>query len=105
MQHLELTSPVTLETWQAVLRGTDSATIFQDHARTFQGSHQFNITIKLRQIIDDFGAQSLTAIFSVRHGMVEGVWIDPLHNYIATVFSKATGDDDDVVLINSLMNR
>ncbi len=105
MRHLLLTSPVTLETWQSVLRGTDSATIFQDYAQTFQGSRQFNITIELQRIIDDFGIQSLTAIYSVRHGMVEGVWIDPLHNYIATVFSKATGDDDDVVLINSFMNR
>ena len=105
MQHLELTSPVPLETWQAVLRGTDSATIFQAYAQTFQGSRQFNITIELQRIIDAFRDQSLTAIYSVRHGMIEGVWIDPLHNYIATVFSKATGNDDDAVLINSLMNR
>jgi hypothetical protein len=102
MQHLELTSPVGLEAWQEVLRGADSATVFQDHARTFHGPRHFNITNELKQLIDDFGAQSLTAIFSVRNGMVEGVWIDPLHNYIATVFSKATGDDEDAVLINSL---
>jgi hypothetical protein len=105
MQHLELTSPVLLEAWQAVLRGVDSATLFQTYAQTFQGSRQFSITTELQQLIDDFGAESATAIYAVRHGMVEGVWIDHLHNYIATVFSKVSGDDEDAVLINSLMNR
>ena len=105
MHHLELTSPVTFESWQAVLSGVDSGTVFQDHAETFQGPKRFNITPELKQIVDDFGAKSLTAIFSVRHGVVEAVWIDPLHNYFATAFSKATGDDEDAVLINSLMNR
>jgi hypothetical protein len=105
VQHLELTSPVSIETWQAVLRGADSATIFQSYAQTFQGPQQFGVTTELRQIIDDFGDGSLGAVFSIRRGMIEAVWIDPLHNYIATVFSKATGDDEDVVLINSLMNR
>jgi len=105
MLHLQLASPVALEAWQEVPRGTNSATIFQNHARTFHGLHQFNITIELKQIIDDFGAQIPTAIFWVRNGMGEGVWIDPLHNYIAAVYSKATGDDEDVVMINLLVNR
>jgi hypothetical protein len=37
--------------------------------------------------------------------MIERVWIDALHNYIAFVFSKTNGEDDDGVLINSLMNQ
>jgi hypothetical protein len=38
-------------------------------------------------------------------GLVEGVWFDPFHNYTATVFSKATGDDDDFVMINSFSGK
>jgi hypothetical protein len=44
-----------------------------------------------------------TATFAVRSGLVEGAWLASYHNYIATVFSKAAGDDDDdFVLINSI---
>jgi hypothetical protein len=31
-----------------------------------------------------------SAKFIAMNGIVEGVWLDPFNNYIATVFSKAT---------------
>jgi hypothetical protein len=34
--------------------------------------------------------------------MVEGAWIDERHNYIAIVFTKASGDPEDCVLIQSI---
>ena len=105
MQHLELTSTVSLKTWQSALQGTDATFVFQDHAQTFQTSRTFGISTELKKVVDDFGGQSEAAIFAIRYGMIEGVWVDPLHNYIAIVFSKAKGDDEDVVLINSLMNK
>jgi hypothetical protein len=37
------------------------------------------------------------ATIAVRHGLVEGVWLRLFHSYIATIFSKATGDDGDMI--------
>ncbi|MGO9267792.1 MAG: hypothetical protein ACLQBA_23375 [Candidatus Binataceae bacterium] len=79
----------------------DSAPEFHDYAFAFLGPQPLNITDELKQILDDFGSQRFTAVFAVRHGMVEAVWFDLFHNYLAIVFSKATGDDDDFVMINS----
>jgi hypothetical protein len=102
MQHVQLDSPFSLEDWQKGLYAVDSATTFHTHADTFQGPQKLDITPELKQILDDFGSQSLKGNFAVRHGMVEGVWLDEFHNYIATAFSKATGDEDDFVMINSI---
>ncbi len=82
------------------MRRVDSDTTFHDHPTAFQ--HPVRVPDELQQILDDFGDQTLTATFAVRHGVVEGVWIDPHHNYFATMFSKATGDEDDFVMINSI---
>jgi hypothetical protein len=82
------------------MRRVDSDTSFYDHTTAFQ--HPVLVPDRLQEILDDFGDQILTATFAIRNGLVEGVWIDPHHNYIATVFSKATGDDDDFVMINSI---
>jgi hypothetical protein len=101
MQHTQLERPVSLETWKTFLSEVDSATVFHDHASAFEGSQPLNITDELKQILDDFGPQQFTAVFAVGHGMVESVWFDPFHHYFAIVFSKATGDDDDFVMINS----
>jgi len=101
MQHTQLERPVSLELWQEVLSEMDSATGFHDHAFAFEGPQPLNITAELKEILEDFGPQRFTAVFAVRHGMVEAVWFDPVHNYLAIVFSKATGDEDDFVMINS----
>jgi NAD-dependent deacetylase len=99
---LTLENPVTLEKWQQILSAVDSATTFHDHATTFKGSQAVRLSDDLQKILDQFGKEVQTATFAVRHGLVEGAWLDPFHNYIATVFSKATGDDDDFVVINSI---
>jgi hypothetical protein len=98
-QHLQLKNPVTLECWQGWLREADSATTFHDYPRTFRGSVE--ITNELQQLLNDFGEQTRKGIFAVRHGIVEGVWLDPYHNYVAIAFRKASGDPEDCVLINS----
>ena len=99
---LTLENPVTLEEWQQILSAVDSATTFHDHATTFKGSQAVRIPDDLQKILDQFGREVQTATFAVRHGLIEGAWLDPFHNYIETVFSKATGDDDDFVMINSI---
>jgi hypothetical protein len=86
-----------------MLHNVDPDTTFHDHVTAFQSPVE--IPDKLQTIFDDFGAQTLAASFAVRRGIVEGVWIDPHHNYIATVFRKAAGDDDDFVMINSISRR
>ena len=105
MQHVRVENPISSEKWQKFMLGVEPEITFHNHVSAFQGPQRVNIADKLKQILDDFGAQGLTAVFAVRHGMVEGLWIDPNHNYLATVFSKATGDDDDFVMINSLSGR
>ncbi len=82
------------------MRRVDSDTTFHDYAAAFQ--HPVRVPDRLQEILNDFGDQIWTATFAVRNGLLEGVWIDPHHNYIATVFSKASGDDDDFVMINSI---
>jgi len=99
-QHVRSEKPIPSEVWIDFMRHLDSDTTFHDHAAAFQ--HPVRVPDRLREIIDDFGDQARTAIFAIRNGLVEGVWIDPHHNYMATVFSKATGDDDDFVMINSI---
>jgi len=100
VQHVRSERPISSEMWVDILRGVDSETTFHDHTTTFQTP--VVVPDRLQKIIDDFGDHILTATFAIRNGLVEGVWIDPHHNYIATVFSKATGDDDDFVMINSI---
>jgi hypothetical protein len=78
----------------------DSATTFHDYATTFKGSQAVRIRNELQKILDYFGKEVRIATFAVRHGLVEGFWLRPFHNYIATVFNKATGDDDDFVMID-----
>ena len=46
--------------------------------------------------------QCRDAVYAVRNGMIEAVWLDPFHNYMAIVFTKASGDDEDFVLIGSI---
>jgi hypothetical protein len=104
--HGELTPPVQLEqsvslnVWQQILSAVGSGTTFHDHVSTFQGSQPVNITDELKRILDHFGTDGLTAMFAIWNGIVEGVWLDPFHNYIATVLSKARGDG--FVIINSI---
>jgi hypothetical protein len=103
MPHVRSEKPISLEEWQEFLRHVDPETTFHDHERTFHSP--LEIPDRLQTIINDFGVQALAATFAVRHGVLEGVWINPHHNYIATVFRKSAGDEDDFVMINSLTRR
>ena len=105
MQHVKVGKPLSLELWQQLLSELDSATTFQDHAFTFEGPQPATITNELKQVVDDFGTQSLSAVFAVSHGMVKSVWLDPFHNYIAVPFSKANGDEYDLVTIISFWGK
>jgi hypothetical protein len=35
--------------------------------------------------------------------LVEGTWLRRFHNYIATIFSRDTGNADDFVMIDSML--
>ncbi len=84
--------PISLEEWREFVRSVDPDTTFHGNATASQSPVE--IPARLQAIFEDFGAQVLAATFAVRHGVVEGAWIDPQHNYIATVFRKSAGDDD-----------
>lgn len=102
MQHLKLTKPFSREEWQSFLSAADPATSFHDYTFAFGGACRFHIAAELRQIVDDFGPQSHGAIYAIRKGMIESVWIDDYHHYIAIVFSKVSGDPEDAVLVQSI---
>ena len=99
-QHCETERPITLECWQGWLLDVDATTTFHEYPSTLRGA--LRISNELQRLVDDFGEQTLEAVFAVRHGIVEGVWLDLHHNYVATIFTKASGDPEDCVLINSL---
>lgn len=99
-QHGETERPITLECWQSWLRDVDATTTFHEYPSALRGA--LKITNELQQLLYDFGEQTRQAVFAVRHGIVEGVWLGLHHNYVATVFTKASGDPEDCVLINSI---
>lgn len=102
MHHLTLRKPFSCREWQSFLSKVDAATSFHDYTFAFGGACRFSITAELQQIVDDFGPQSHGAMYAVRNGMIESVWIDDYHDYIAIVFSKASGDPEDAVLVQSV---
>lgn len=105
MQHLKLTKPYSCMEWQSFLSAVDPATSFHDYTFAFGGAFRFKVTVELQQIVDDFGPQSHGATYAIRNGMIESVWIDDYHHYIAIVFSKASGDPEDAVLVQSVSAR
>ena len=105
MQHLKLTKPFTCTEWESFLSALDPATSFHDYTFAFGGLCRFSITAELRQIVDDFGPQSHGATYAIRNGMIESVWIDDYHHYIAILFTKASGDPEDAVLVQSVSSQ
>jgi hypothetical protein len=99
MQHTELQAPAALSEWQAFLRAADSQVTFQDYRTLFEGPAPFTITDELRQIVEDFGPASREAVYALLGKEIYAVWIDPFHNYVAIVCTKAGGDPEDATLI------
>ena len=105
MQHTELRAPVALSEWQAFLRAADRQVAFQDFRTLFEGPTAFTITDELNQIVEDFGPTSRDAVYAVLDEEIYAVWIDPYHNYLAIVCTKASGDPEDATLIMSYGRR
>jgi hypothetical protein len=82
---------ISLQEWREFVDNVALDTTIHDHGTAFQPHVKF--PDKLRTILENFGAQTLAGWFAVRR---------PRHNYIATVFRKSAGDEDDCVMINSL---
>ena len=101
MQHTELQAPVALSEWQALLRAVDHQVAFQDYRTLFEGPAAVTITGELNQIIEDFEPSSREAVYAVLGNEIYAVWIDPFHNYLAIVCTKASGDPEDATLIMS----
>ena len=99
MKHTELQAPVALSDWQAYLRAVDPAVIFQDYQTLYEGPTRFTVTDELNQIVEDFGSASHEAVYAVLGEEIYAVWIDPFHNYLAVVCTKASGDPEDATLI------
>jgi hypothetical protein len=93
---------ITLNSWLEFMRDLDAATTFHDYRSAFEGARPFAITRELKEVLDQFSAQSRTATFAVRKGRVEAFWLDEFHNHMAVVHSKASGDPCDAVAILSL---
>jgi hypothetical protein len=102
MQHVQLDTPLSLEDWQSFVHAWESATEFHDYEFAFEGIAPLTITDELKQILEDFGARGRQAVFAVRYATIEAFWLDPLHNYVAIVCTKASGDAEDCVLTMSI---
>jgi hypothetical protein len=96
-QHVQRSTPLGLDIWVDIMMSTLGAT-----ATFHRGRPALHITDELSRLLDDFGDQCRDAVYAVRNGMIEAVWLDPFHNYVAIVFTKASGDDEDCVLIGSI---
>jgi hypothetical protein len=75
---------------------------FSDYHAVFETAQPCTIAARLKEILDEFGQQGHAAVFSVWRHDVAGFWVDPLHNYLGIHFSKASGDEFDGVLVNSI---
>jgi hypothetical protein len=97
---IQLDRPLELADWQAMFRAMDGdATTFHAHATAFAGN---DITEELQCVLAHFGDRCARAVYAVRNGTIEAVWIDAHHNYVAIVCTKASGDPEDCVLIQSI---
>jgi hypothetical protein len=96
-QHVQRSTPLSLDIWMDMMMSTLGAT-----ATFHRGRPPLHITEELSRLLDDFGDQCRDAVYAVGNGMIEAVWLDPFHNYTAIVFTKASGDDEDCVLIGSI---
>jgi len=96
-RHVQRSTPLGLENWIDIMTSTLGAT-----ATFYRGRPALLITDELSRLLDDFGDQCRDAVYAVRNGMIEAVWLDPFHNYMAIVFTKASGDHEDCVLIGSI---
>jgi hypothetical protein len=102
MGHVTLPKPFALEIWQEVLQKVDPDTTFHDYRTVFEGPRPHAIAARMKEILEEFGIDGQKAVFSVRGDDVTGFWVDPFHNYVATVFSRAKGDEFDDVMVNSI---
>lgn len=98
---VRLEHPLDLEAWKKLLHTIgDGDTSFHDHATAFDG--RAAITDELSSLLLKFSdEQRASAVFAIRHAVIEGVWLDTRHNYFAIIFTEASGDPGDFVLINS----
>ena len=96
-QHTQRSTPLGLDIWVDIMMSTLGTT-----ATFHRGRPALHITDELSRLLDDFGEQCHDAVYAVRSGMIEAVWLDPFHNSMAIVFTKASGDDEDCVLIGSI---
>jgi hypothetical protein len=98
-KHVQRSTPLGLDIWIDMMMST-----LGDTATFHRGRPALHITDELSRLLDDFGDQcrDADAVYAVSNGMIEAVWLDPFHNYTAIVFTKASGDDEDCVLIGSI---
>jgi hypothetical protein len=95
-RHVRRSTPLGLDTWVESQLSLDAATTFQ------RGRPSLCITDELSRLLDDFGERCGGAVYAVRNGVIEAVWIDEFSNFTAIIFSKASGDSEDCVLIGSI---
>jgi hypothetical protein len=93
---------VAIENWQDFMAGVFPGCTFRNFAGAFEGTETRQIAPRLQEILSEFGEQRRTAVFAVHEDAIVGLWVDPHHNYVAIKFSKASGDEFDGFMVNSL---
>ena len=94
--------PTTRETWQEIMGSVFPGCTFLDFATAFAGPEKPTMAPRLQEILAEFPDQERGGSFCKHEDAIVGFWLDPLHNYSAIRFSKASGDDFDGFLVNSI---
>jgi hypothetical protein len=93
---------VAVEAWQDFMLAVYHGSTFHDYQATFASAQARPIAPRLEEILSKFGEYGHAAVFAVHQDAIVGFWADPHHNYMAIKFSKASGDEFDGFLVNSL---
>ena len=94
--------PLAREAWEDMMRSVFAGCVFLDSATVFAGPEKPNMAPRLQEILAEFSDQGRGGSFARHEDAVVGFWLDPHHNYVAIRFSKASGDEFDGFLVNSI---
>lgn len=94
--------PVTREAWQEMMSRVFPGCAFVDSATMYGEPGKATMAPRLREILAEFSDQGREGSFAKHEDAIVGFWLDPHHNYVAIRFSKASGDEFDGFLVNSI---
>lgn len=99
---VKVESFVTREAWQEMMCSVFPGCTFLDSATVFARLEKPTMAPRLEEILAEFSNQGRRGSFAEHEDAIVGFWLDPHHNYLAIRFSKASGDEFDGFMVNSI---